>query len=172
MSKSNPNKFSDLNEAELASAAQYFGVEVGNKDFMVAGFADDNISWEDYLAADVPDKPKAAKPSETGSEPVDGYPDEVATAVAKRVAKKTAAKEETVTVKTPEVVTADREPVLAQANYLIKMERKNPLFEFGQYKFTKEDPYNIMPAEDAQRILTKETGFRQAFPDELREYYS
>ena len=73
----------------------------------------------------------------------------------------------------PTRVVAQEPTVLkAQDKYLIKMERKNPYFEFGKYKFTQENPYAIMPADDAQAILTKESGFRQALPGELQEYYS
>lgn len=78
-----------------------------------------------------------------------------------------------------EPVTVERSASLApQQEYLIKMTRANPYFEVASvvskgkvFRFTQEHPYAIMDARTAQYVLERETGFRQAFPDELAEFY-
>ena len=55
---------------------------------------------------------------------------------------------------------------------LIKMLRENPLYEIGRYRWTQKHPYALVSIKDAERILIKEDGFRQATPGELQEYYS
>lgn len=74
------------------------------------------------------------------------------------------------------IVTQEQFPVLKpNAEYLVKMERENPYFEFAVngkiHKFTKDHPYVLMDAADADIVL-QEDGFRQARPSELQEYYS
>lgn len=76
-------------------------------------------------------------------------------------------------------ITVERGANLApQQEYLIKMTRANPYFEVASvvnkgkvFRFTQEHPYAIMDPRTAQYVLERETGFRQAFPDELAEYY-
>lgn len=76
-------------------------------------------------------------------------------------------------------VTVSRGASLApQAEYLIKMTRLNPYFEVASvsnnrkvFKFTQDHPYAIMDARTAQFVLEREEGFRQAFPDELADFY-
>lgn len=55
---------------------------------------------------------------------------------------------------------------------LIKMVRANPLYEIGRYRWTTKHPYVLVNEKDADHILIKEEGFRQATPGELQEYYS
>jgi hypothetical protein len=55
---------------------------------------------------------------------------------------------------------------------VVKMERGNGTFEVLGYRFTREHPYVVMSAEDAQEIFDRERGFRQATPREAQEYYS
>lgn len=55
---------------------------------------------------------------------------------------------------------------------LLKMNRNNPSFEVYGYKFSNTHPYQVMPQEDAQRIMDTYEGFVIASPDEARSFYS
>jgi len=55
---------------------------------------------------------------------------------------------------------------------LLKMARLNPSFEAYGYKFTKTHPFNVMPQEDAQKIMDTYEGFVIASPDEAKSFYS
>lgn len=67
---------------------------------------------------------------------------------------------------------ADAKPTEAEDELLLKMTRENPTYEILGYRFTKEHPYISVPVSDAQTILDNETGFMQASPREVEEYYS
>jgi hypothetical protein len=80
----------------------------------------------------------------------------------------------------PEVPEEDEVEELVQANTkfktknqreLLKMERQNRSFQILGYKFTKEHPFVLMKPDDATWIMSHETGFRLASPDEAREFY-
>jgi hypothetical protein len=144
--------FASLDLPTLHRVADYFGVEMADDiQEQVANFATDNITYGDYcrefkvpLPEDYVDEdvPVVVEDEEEG-EPVTQTP-----------------------------VTAERNAALQpQKEYLIKMTRENPYFEVGRYKFTQEHPYAIMDATTAQHVLSNEEGFRQAFPDELKEFY-
>lgn len=144
VAKKTPKSFRDLNKDELKAAALYFGTEdEGTKDALVADLAENGVTWEQYVEAFLDEK----------TAPVD----EVVEATGE---------EEPVKVEA-----AKPTALTPQSSYLIKMDRKNPYFEFGTYKFTQDNPYVIMPADAAQAILTQEQGFRQATPAELQEFY-
>lgn len=66
------------------------------------------------------------------------------------------------------------EPVqeVDERKILIKMLRDNPLYEVGKYRWTNKHPYVLVSEKDAEHILIKEEGFRQATPGELQEYYA
>lgn len=156
-----PTSFTHLNKDELVAAVEYFGslepgVEAGdlNKESLKAALVEDGVTWKVYAEAfnlDVPkDEPDEEEDNIVRSENV------------------TKPKEDNVA----EVVTQDPSPALKPSDkYLVKMTRKNPYFEFRRYKFTQDNPYAIMTADDAQAILQNEDGFRQAFPAELQEFY-
>lgn len=55
---------------------------------------------------------------------------------------------------------------------LLKMSRLNPSFEAYGYKFTKTHPYQVMPQEDAQKIMDTYEGFVIASPDEVNSFYA
>lgn len=55
---------------------------------------------------------------------------------------------------------------------LLKMERQNPSFEAYGYSFTKINPFQVMSAEDAQKIIDSFEGFRIAHPAEAKSYYN
>lgn len=144
-----PKSFRDLNKKELVAAAEFFGTDAeGGVEALRSGLAEDGVTFEDYLAAFHPGEAVSTQTVE--EEFVEVVPTEPV-----------------------KVVTAAPEPELsAQQKYLIKFIGENPYFEFGSYKFSKERPYGIMPASDAQRALVSEpTKFRQAYPAELEEFY-
>lgn len=67
----------------------------------------------------------------------------------------------------PAKVNTPEEPMI-----LIKMLRENPLYEVAGYRWTAKHPYALVKEKDADRILIREEGFRQATPSELQEYYA
>lgn len=155
--KKKPRSFEELNKEELVAAALSFGSSAeGTKAELKADLMDFGITWNMYekafgLAdADPVEQEEFVLPVPLDLDDVEEV-------------------EETVT----EIITAEAQPRLAPAdNYLIRMVRENPYFEFKSYKFTQEKPYAIMKADDAQVILESEEGFRQAFPAELSDFYS
>lgn len=156
-----PKSFNDLNKTALVAAAEYFGSETeGNAAVIKADLLESGVTFEDYLAAFHPDVAvKAPEAESVLPEPVDveNWPDA----------------EEGVNEVTETVVTVPPLLELApQEKYLIKFTGENPYFERGRYKFTTDKPYAIMSAKDAQDALVEEpTKFRQAFPQELQEFY-
>jgi hypothetical protein len=151
--------FKDLDEKELRrSAVEDFAINVDDvegKDALLAAFVETGVSWADY----VKQHPEYAdeeeeKPAVVTSSDVTGRKAEVATA------------KEAGTVRTAEPAIRNEGD-----SYLIKMTRDNVLYETRGYRFTQEHPYALVSAKDAQYILSKEDGFRQAFPDELEEFY-
>ena len=71
-----------------------------------------------------------------------------------------------------EIVTAQTELPATSQKFLIKMVRENNYFEWKNFKFTQERPFALMSSSEAQEILTVESGFRQALPSELEEFYN
>lgn len=63
-------------------------------------------------------------------------------------------------------------PVEFSQTLLLKMERQNPSFEVFGYKFTRTHPYQVMPQEDAQKIMDTYEGFTIATPDEVKSFYN
>jgi hypothetical protein len=152
-----PEGFASLDLPTLHSVADYFGVEKADTPAeQIANFAEDNVTYSDYAKAF-----KVPLPED--------YQEEDAPV--------TVETEEPSVSKAP--VTAERHQSLKpQEEYLIKMTRDNPYFEVASvvnrnkiYRFTQDHPYAIMDAATAQAVLSKEERFRQAFPDELREFY-
>lgn len=153
--------FTELDVKELRrSAVEDFAVEIEKdakaKDIITA-FGELGIGWDDYVAQHPEHKPVVPEPTVVVAADVTAAPivvEEVTPMVAPQVR-----------TKTPEVVSTED-------TYLVKMNRDNPYFEFGRYKFTQKNPYNIMDAESTTRILKEEEGFAIAGPDELAEFYS
>src|SRR5574338_1345323 len=55
---------------------------------------------------------------------------------------------------------------------LVFMTRENPLYEVRGYRFTRDNPYQLVREEDADYILLSEDGFGQATPREVKQFYS
>lgn len=155
-----PTSFKDLKAKELKAAALAFGVdETQGADGIRAELLENGVTWEMYEEA-FKVKPETVEVEES-------------TVITSKDVNPPREGVDEVTITTPEIITAEEAaPLAASSKYLIKMDRKNPSFEFRRYKFTQENPYAVMDADDAQAILSKEDGFRQAFPNELQEYYS
>jgi hypothetical protein len=156
-----PQKWSDLNKPQVIAAASAFGTrEDGTVKEMLADLQDANVSWTDYQVAFGLVEPPAAedrgftKVSEDEVE-IDWIDGEVEDNM------------------TETIVTVPRIATMAPAEkYLIRFIGDNPYFERGKHKFTKDKPYAIMSASDAQDALVDEPKkFRQAFPDELKDFY-
>lgn len=156
MNEKLPTSFKDLRVAELRrSAIEDFAVEVDSKatsDEVVAALAESGVEWKDYLECHPEARPVQAAPVEAAP-----------TVVSKEVITDSRPAREDVVVQQPLAI--------ADQPYLIKMERDNPLYQTLGYTFTSSHPYQLVKAEDAQYILSEETGFRQAFPNELAEFY-
>jgi hypothetical protein len=156
-----PKSFRDLKKAELVAAAVAFATsEEGNAEAIRADLEENGVTWEMYAKAFKLEGYEEEEPVEKFELPapvdIEQWPDEGGEEVVEQV-----------------IITAEQQPQLApQEKYLIKMTRKNPYFEFEDKKFTQEKPYAIMPAQQAQRILESEEGFRQAYPAELQEFYN
>lgn len=158
--------FKDLGVEELRrSAVEDFAVDIpedANAKEIIAAFTETGIGWKDYVAqhpeVDEQDKEKAEPNREQeksrGNVITSGD-----------VTGKVATEAPVIRVAEPVVnSTADK--------YLIKMTRDNVLYEVRGYRFTQEHPYALVDSADAEYILGKEDGFRQAFPSELEEFYS
>jgi len=155
------NAFKDLDEKELRrSAIEDFAIDVDDaegKDALIAAFVETGITWADYVKQHPEYAEEEEKPAVVTSSDVTGRKTEDTAKAVKEAGKVRVA-----------------EPAIKheQDKYLIKMTRDNVLYETRGYRFTQEHPYALVDAKDAQYILAKEDGFRQAFPDELEEFYA
>ena len=156
-----PQKWSDLKKPQVLAAAEAFGTQTtGTVKEMLADLQDANVSWLDYqvmfgLVEEPPVEDRGftrVDEDEVEIEWIDGEVEDNMTET---------------------LITAPRIAPMAPAEkYLIRFIGENPYFERGRYKFTAEKPYAIMNAQDAQDALVDEPKkFRQAFPDELKEFY-
>ena len=147
--------FESLKVAELRRAAdEDFAVEVGekaSKPEVLAALVESGVTWDMYLAQ----HPEAAPDAE---EPVQDNGVITSTSMA---APALATK----------VVVREELPLFGKEEWLVKMVRANPLYEVRGHRFTQENPFALVNPADAEYLLTREEGFRQATPSELQEYY-
>jgi hypothetical protein len=54
---------------------------------------------------------------------------------------------------------------------LVRMDRRNPVYEVCGVRFTSEHPFALVSESIAQDIFDSTEGFRPATPRELEEYY-
>jgi hypothetical protein len=59
-----------------------------------------------------------------------------------------------------------------QEKKLMKTNRENPTFEIRGVIFRKDQPFSLVPEEDAEWIAQNIEGIRFATPGELKDYYS
>lgn len=156
-----PESFKALRHAELVEAALHFGTEdEGSDELIRADLEANNVTWNMYSRwkrlpgwEELPDD-DFESPELPFPEPLDDWDEEED--------------------KVKEViVTAPAVPVLeGGSKFLVKFIGQNWYFERGKYSFSKDAPYALMSADDAQAALVEEpTKFRQAFPAELKEFY-
>lgn len=161
-----PTKFEDLDAEELyRSALEDFALPVeedekDKKKVLLAAFVEGGVLWDDYVS----------QHPEVSPEPLPAANLTVGGEVPVEPAEKWS-KDERYQEAAPVIRTASPPVINPNEQWLIKMERKNPLFEVRGHRFTQENPYALVSPKDAQYILSKEDGFRQAFPDELEEFY-
>lgn len=163
---SKPKKsFAELNKAELVAAAERYGsLTEGTNEVIRAGLLEDGITWEQY-AKDfgLVEEPEVNTQNVVKSEDV--APKNTGSSVGPHLNIESEVNNVT-------TVTTETNPLLPQGDmFLIKMVRDNPYFEYKHYKFTQENPYNVMNLSDAQSILTEEEGFSQATPLEAKSYF-
>lgn len=158
MSKENPERFDDLDVRVLRKTAiEDFAVDVkadDNKATVLAALVEAGVDWDQYATL------KGLNTVKADPTP----PPAVDTGVAPEVDTADAAVPQEV-----EIITAA--PLPPVQKYLIKMNRPNVRFDVRGHKFTKEHPYALVSAEDANYILEKEKGFAMATPRELEEFY-
>lgn len=159
MTDTKPTQFSDLGIKELRrSAVADFAVDIkptDNKETVLAALAESGVAWSDYVDQHPEVAPEEAPAPNPG------------------VVTSASLKEEPVVEAPAPRIRVQESPVTNTTDtFLIKMTRENPLYETRGYRFTQAHPYALVSAKDAQYILSKEEGFRQAFPDELDEYYA
>ena len=156
MSKENPTSFADLDVEELRKTAlEDFAVAIkadDNKKTVLAALVEDGVEWNQYATLKGLNTVKSNAPTPPPVGPV---------------VTEIALPEEDVVIVTKEAINTT-----TNEKYLLKMERENVRYDVLGHKFTQEHPYALVSPSDAEYILTKEKGFRQAFPSELEEFYS
>lgn len=153
-----PESFEALRLPELQAAAEAFGVdwEGENEETIRANLAADYITWSMYVKQfKLPGWDQLPDEGDEFPEPLDDWDEK---------------EEEEVS---DEVITASPLALKPDGKFLIKFIGQNWYFERGRYTFSKDKPYALMSARDAQAALVEEpTKFRQAMPQELEDFYS
>lgn len=175
---SKPKGFKDLTKDELIrSAVEDFAIdlseeEASNKRAVLAAFLENSLVWEDYVAQhpEVAPEPVVVETpvqSITSNAPSHGVIGEDTTTGYLSGGPN----EEQVVVVAPVAVDEPVIPAVPDGKMILKMTRENPLYQTCGYTFTDEHPYALTTARDAMWILEHEEGFRQAYPQELIEFY-
>jgi parvulin-like peptidyl-prolyl isomerase len=60
----------------------------------------------------------------------------------------------------------------SENHILVKMDRYNMSYEAMGYRFSRENPYAVVPESIAQEIFDHHDGFRPATPREVQDFYS
>lgn len=148
-----PTRFEDFRVGELRDIADNeFAVAVdekASKAEVLAALTESGVTWSMYL--------------EQHPE-IKGETDNVVTTT--QINEPVESNEQSV-----KIVVKEETPLATREEWLIKMARANPLYEVRGHRFTQENPFALMSAADAEYVLTKEDGFRQATPSELQTYY-
>lgn len=158
-----PTKFEDFKVADLREIArEEFATDVDEKATkaeVLAALTEDGVTFDMYLSQHPELKAVISENAKVAAE------EESANNV---VTSSQMQSSEPVEVK---IVVKEETPLSTREEWLIKMDRKNPLYEVRGHRFTQDNPFAIMSAADAEYVLTKEEGFRQATPTELQTYY-
>lgn len=68
-------------------------------------------------------------------------------------------------------LTEESKPQRAEEKVMIKMSRANPVFEYDGVRFTQNEPYQLMNAESASRLLENEQGFSRVSREDAQEVF-
>ena len=155
--------FRDLERDELyRTAIEDFAVEVHHNagaEKIIDALESDGVTWEMYVAL----HPEADDVTEDEGQVV-----ETPSSVISLGQPDPAKSEVRVRTRTKEVSSQVND------NWLVFMERENPSFQFKgdkTYKFTQENPFQVMSANDANRITAEEEGFAIATPAQAQAFY-
>lgn len=172
MTETLPQRFEDLKPTELyRSAIEDFAIDVAKEDknkknVLLAAFLESGVTWADYVVQHPEVAPAVDTVAETlASGGVVTSSDVSSEDVAATLSVEAPVEEEVI------IVTAKPPVYKANEKLLIKMERKNPLYEVRGHRFTTKNPYALVSPEDADYIIRHEEGFRQALPSEVQEFY-
>lgn len=153
-------------DALYALATENFGVEVSQtatKPQIIAALAEEGVTWEmaktyDQNAAQVDEEIQAEQKRTVVTTDTMAVTKEVTPGVLEVEEVPVVVVEKPVAPVQPEVV-------------LLKMDRENQLYEIRGYRFTRENPYVLVNADDADFIISHEDGFKMASPREAKEFY-
>lgn len=156
-----PSSFEALRLNDLQAAANAFGVDWAdkNEEEIREALAEDYITWNMYVKQfKLPGWQELPDEDVDFPEPLEDWDE---------------AEDEEVDELSQDVITAKPFALAPEGKYLIKFVGQNTYFERDKFKFSKEKPYALMNARDAQAALVEEpTKFRQAMPDELESFYA
>jgi hypothetical protein len=160
--------FSNLNRKKLVEAADHFDVEIGEDDTraqIITALEESNISWNNYKkfvegneAMVVDTSTNVDLPAPVQDDVQESNSNAYDTKVEAKDTEQTAA-----------------ESVQFNKTVLLKMERKNATYQILGRRFTRDQPFQVMTEDEAQRIIdTAEReggGFRIATPAEAKSYF-
>lgn len=162
-----PTKFEDYKVAELRDIAENeFAVDIepnASEAAVLAALLESGVTFDQHLA----NHPEFAAVEDAKVEAAEENSDS-GVVTTEQMQEKPVEEEEPVQTK---IIVKEEVPLSSKEEWLIKMVRANPLYEVRGYRFTQENPFALVGPEDAEYLLTRETGFRQATPRELQEYY-
>lgn len=155
--------FDSLRKLELVAAAKKLGVEIDpkdNKPALVDAIEKAGKTWEMYLRLPAEDEDVVEDDNGDFVWPEQDEDDD-----------DTEAEGNDAEPVKESVVVKQELPLASKPKWLIKMVRANPLYETHGHRFTQKNPFALVTAEEAEYLLTREDGFRQATPKELEQYY-
>lgn len=153
--------FRNLNKEKLLFAAEFAGVNVtddNTKAEIIAALEEIGFSWSNYqkfIEAEDRVAGEALKQAEQSAYPHHEVPRQG-------------------TAEEP-FATPAAQAVQFNENVLLKMERQNGTFDILGHRFTKKQPFVVMSADEAQKVIDAAEamggGFRIATPKEAKEYF-
>lgn len=150
-----------MKKEELEGIARGLLIELpenATKSEIIAIFKEENVTKEDYENLEIPPEPSEDAPVAVTTEGIVTTADLQVDEPEKAVVQGRAA----VAV----APAASNEPVL------LKYERNNATFEILTYRFTREHPFSLVEAKDADYIVRNIPGFRPAVQSEAADFYS
>lgn len=151
-------------KAELEGIARALFVELpegATKADIIAKFAEEEIKKEDYEGIEIPPEPSDDDP--IVESPTEGI---VTTSTLRHEEEAAPAPTQAVAPVAPQGV------AVAPTEVLLRCDRKNATFQILTYEFTREHPFKLVSAKDADYIVRNVPGFRPALQSEVEEFYS